>query len=157
METCLSTSLQKFSAIGLLFLAERSSFALLDIQRHFRRADRMAEEYIKLGGHFKTVADSGNSWMNMETYYWVHFVGKGTKHPFFIFTTSVKKQGNTLQCSLRRPLFLSKRIYLSEWKWASRERFPLTNSKDAGFYRGGRYLRSNIKFFFSNHSRYGII
>ncbi len=77
METSLSLSIDRFSAVGLLYLVERSASRLMDMYRITSRIDKMAIEFGKLSTVFKTIAESGSVEFALGTFYWVQYVGKG--------------------------------------------------------------------------------
>ena len=81
METCLAVTIDRFTAVGLVYLAERSTTQMLSLLRiHQHRVDKMMAEYAKMSNLFKTVSDSGSSAFAMGTYYWVQYLGNGKQY-----------------------------------------------------------------------------
>lgn len=77
MEQTLTACKVHLCNIGLSYLAERSTFALVDLNRKTIQVRKIAEEYATLAASFQATSDSGNSNFGMGTFYWVQFIGQG--------------------------------------------------------------------------------
>lgn len=76
LQTNLSVSIKRFASVGLLNLAERSSFEMLRLLRKCKDLERMSIHYSEMGQLLKL--NMRNSTHACGTYYWVKFVGRGT-------------------------------------------------------------------------------
>jgi hypothetical protein len=77
MEQTLTACKVHLCNIGLSYLAERATFALVDLHRKTMQVRKIAEEYATLAASFQATSDSGNSSFGMGTFYWVQFIGQG--------------------------------------------------------------------------------